>query len=215
MRKPTPQVLLRPATRPWAGIARKVLPVSGKRALNKFFTECDWDEQEFNHERLGELQKHGETRWSKNDYIILGDTVTEKAGDEVPGVGRFYDHAENETVWGQDLIYAFYANDKTAYPLTFRPYEQQDNEADNHDTKYDLAREIVTELEEVGVRRHTYLFDSWFAHDSGLPDHIESYQKDWIGPLRSDRKVTCASEELRVDVLIVLKSSALHVEVGA
>jgi SRSO17 transposase len=185
-----------------AGIAREVIPASGKRALNKFLTEYDWDEQQFNHERLEKLQKHGETRWSTNGYIILDDTITEKAGDEVPGVGRFYDHAENDTVWGQDLIYAFYADDKTAYPLTFRLYEQQDDEDDDHDTKYDLAREIVTELEEeVGVPADTYLFDSWFAHDSDLPEQIESYGKDWIGPLRSNRKVTYAGEELRVDAL--------------
>jgi hypothetical protein len=173
-----------------AGIAREVLPAQGKRALNKFLTEYNWDEQQFNHERLEELQKHGETRWSQDGYIILDDTITEKAGDEVPGVGHFYDHAEGDTVWGQDLIYAFYADDKTAYPLTFRLYEQQDESDQDHDTKYDLAREIVTELEEeVGVRRHTYLFDSWFAHGSGLPEHTESYSKDWIGPLRSNRKV--------------------------
>jgi len=185
-----------------AGIAREVLPAQGKRALNKFLTEYDWDEQQFNHERLEELQKHGETRWSKDGYIILDDTITEKAGDDVPGVGHFYDHAEGDTVWGQDLIYAFYADDKTAYPLTFRLYEQQDDEEDDHDTKYDLAREIVTELEEeVGVPADTYLFDSWFAHDSGLPEQIESYGKDWIGPLRSNRKVTYAGEELRVDAL--------------
>jgi len=101
-------------------------------------------QQQFNHERLEELQNHGETRWSKDGYIILDDTVTEKAGDEVPGVGRFYDHAEGDTVWDQDLIYAFYADDKTAYPLTFWLYEQQDDEDDDHETKYDLARKIVT-----------------------------------------------------------------------
>jgi hypothetical protein len=130
-----------------AGIAREVFPASGKRALNKFLTEYDWDKQQFNHERLEELQKHGETRWSKDGYIILDDTITEKAGDEVPCISHFYDHAEDDTVWGQDLIYAFYADDKTAYLLTFRLYEQQDDEDDDHDIKYDLAREIVTELE--------------------------------------------------------------------
>ncbi|OYR60067.1 IS701 family transposase, partial [Halorubrum ezzemoulense] len=71
-----------------------------------------------------------------------------------------------------------------------------------HDTKYDLAREIVTELEdEVGVPADTYLFDSWFAHDSGLPELIESSEKDWIGPLRSNRQVTYGGEEIRVDAL--------------
>ncbi|MDB2293826.1 IS701 family transposase [Halorubrum ezzemoulense] len=185
-----------------AGISREVLPAGDKRALNKFLTEYDWDEQQFNHERLEELQKHGETRWSKDGYIILDDTITHKAGDEVPGVGHFYDHAEGDTVWGQDLIYAFYADNKTAYPLTFRLYEKQDDNDQDHDTKYDLAREIVTELEdEVGVPADTYLFDSWFAHDSGLPELIESSDKDWIGPLRSNRQVTYGGEEIRVDAL--------------
>ncbi len=38
-----------------AGIAREVLPANSKRALNNFLTEYDWDEQQFNHERLEEL----------------------------------------------------------------------------------------------------------------------------------------------------------------
>ena len=80
------------------GIARKVLPANSRRALNKFLTEYNRDEQQSDHERLEELQKHGETRWSKDGYIILDDTITEKARDFVPGVGRFYDHAEDDTV---------------------------------------------------------------------------------------------------------------------
>ena len=40
-----------------AGIAREVLPAGDKRALNKFLTEYDGDEQQFNHERLEELHK--------------------------------------------------------------------------------------------------------------------------------------------------------------
>jgi hypothetical protein len=58
---------------------------------------------------------------------------------------------------------------------------------------------MITELEEVvGVPADTYLLDSWFAHDSELIKHVESYGKDWVGPLRSNRQVTydkrrCAS----------------------
>ena len=37
-----------------AGIAREVLPAGDKRALNRFLTEYDWDEHQFNHERIGE-----------------------------------------------------------------------------------------------------------------------------------------------------------------
>jgi SRSO17 transposase len=183
------------------GIAREVLPANGERALNKFLTQYDWDEHQLNHERLEELQNHGETRWSQDGHIVIDDSVNQRTGEELPGVGRFYDHSEGETVWGQNLVYAFYTDDKTAYPLTFRQYENRDDE-DEDETKYKLAREIITELEEeVGVPADTYLFDAWFAHDSELIKHVESYDKDWVGPLRSNRQVTYGGEEIRVDAL--------------
>jgi SRSO17 transposase len=189
------------------GIAREVLPAKGERALNKFLTEYDWDEKRLNHERLDELQKHGKTRWSQDGYVVIDDSVNQRTGEELPGAGSFYDHAEGETVWGQDLVYSFYTDDKTSYPLTFRQYEKADEEdededEDDHETKYDLSRDIITELEEeVGVAADTYLLDSWFAHDSALIGHVESYGKDWVGPLRSNRQVTYENEEMRVDAL--------------
>ncbi len=185
-----------------AGIAREVLPAKSERALNKFITEYDWDEDQLNHERLEELQKHGQTRWSQDGYIVIDDSVFQRTGKELPGAGEFYDHTEGQPVWGQNLVYAFYTDDKTSYPLAFRQYEKADDDQDENETKYELAREIITELEEeVGVPAGTYLFDSWFAHDSNLIKHVESYGKDWIGPLRSNRKVTFDNEEMRVDAL--------------
>ena len=182
-------------------IAREVLPAGSERALNKFLTEYDWDVKQFNHERLEKLQDQGETRWSQDGYIIIDDSVTQRTGEELPGVGKFYDHSEGEPVWGQDLVYAFYVDDKTSYPLTVRQYEKVKDE-DEDKTKYDLAQDIVTELEtEVGVPADTYLLDAWFAHDSDLIGRIESHGKDWVGPLRSNRKVTYANEEMRVDAL--------------
>lgn len=186
------------------GIAREVLPAQGERALNKFITEYDWDEDQLNHERLEELQKHGETRWSQDGYIVIDDSVFQRTGKELPGAGEFYDHTEGEPVWGQNLVYSFYTDDKTSYPLVFRQYEKADDEDqdDENETKYDLARGMITELEEeVGVPADTYLLDSWFAHDSELIKHVESYGKDWVGPLRSNRQVTFDNEEMRVDAL--------------
>jgi SRSO17 transposase len=136
------------------GIAREVLPAQGERALNKFLTEYDWDEDQLNHERLEELQNHGETRWPQDGYIVIDDSVFQRTGKELPGAGKFYDHTEGELVWGQDLVYSFYTDDKTSYPLMFRQYEKADDEDqdDADETKYDLSQEMITELEEeVGI----------------------------------------------------------------
>lgn len=59
------------------GIACDELPAQGDSALNRFLTRCDWEEPHFNQERLEELQKHGETPWSQDGYVILDDTITE------------------------------------------------------------------------------------------------------------------------------------------
>jgi hypothetical protein len=153
-----------------------------------------------NHERLEEFQKHGENRWSQDGYIVIDDSVFRRIGKELPGAGEFYDHTEGGPVWSQDLVYSFYTDYKTSYPLVFRQYEKADDEDQNDEdeTKYDLPREMVTELEEEGsVPADTYLFDSWFVHDSGLIKHVESYGKDWIGPLRSNRQMTYANKEER------------------
>jgi len=39
-------------------------------------------------------------------------------------VGKFYDHTVPDYIWGQNLIYAHYADEKTTYPLGFRLYEK-------------------------------------------------------------------------------------------
>jgi len=101
------------------GIAREVLPAQGERALNKFLTEYDWDEDQLSHERLEELQNHSETRWSQDGYIVIDDSVFQRIGKELPGASKFYDHTEGELVWGQDPVYSFYTDDKTSYPALF------------------------------------------------------------------------------------------------
>jgi hypothetical protein len=138
------QVLLPPAARPAKALHEK----SFQQTANEHSTtQYNWDEQRLNHERLEELQNHGETRWSQDGHIVIDDSVNQRTGEELLGVGRFYDHAEGETVWGQNLVYAFYTDDKSAYPLTFRQYGNRDDENED-ETKDKLAREIITELEE-------------------------------------------------------------------
>jgi hypothetical protein len=92
----------------------------GERALNNFLSEYNWDESRLNHERLDLLQKHGDNRWTQDRFVILDDSLTEKTGEDIPGVGTFFDHAEGDYVWGQDLVYSFYTDEKTGYPLAFR-----------------------------------------------------------------------------------------------
>lgn len=175
------------------GIARHVMPSKSERALNKFLGEYDWDDEQLNLDRLEELQRHNKTRWSKDGFVVIDDSFTEKTGDEIPNVGRFYDHAEGEYIWGQNLVYTFYTDDKTGYPLGFRLYEK------DAETKIELAKELIEEAEEAAdVPAETYLFDSWYCARE-LIELVESHGKDWISVLKSDRLVEYAGEDRRID----------------
>jgi SRSO17 transposase len=140
------------------GIARHVMPAKSERAMNKFLGEYDWDDQQLNLDRLDELQRHNQTRWSKDGFVVIDDSFTEKTGDEIPNVGRFYDHAEGDYIWGQNLVYTFYTDDKTGYPLGFRLYEK------DAETKIELAKQLIEEVEAAAeVPAEAYLFDSWYC----------------------------------------------------
>jgi len=51
-------------------ISNIVLPAKSERALNKFLTEYDWDEDQLNRERLALLQQADDTRWSSEGVVI-------------------------------------------------------------------------------------------------------------------------------------------------
>jgi len=174
-------------------ISRHVMPSTGERALNKFLGEYDWDEKRLNLERLAELQDHNETRWSKDGYAVIDDTFTEKTGNETPNVGRFYDHAEGDYIWGQNLVYSYYTDDKTGYPVRFRLYEK------DAETKIELATQLIEAAEtRADVPAETYLFDSWYCA-SDLVEAVESHGKDCVSTLKSDRQVEFAGDRRRID----------------
>lgn len=53
------------------GISNIVLPAKSERALNKFLTEYDWDEDQLNRERLALLQQADDTRWTSEGVVII------------------------------------------------------------------------------------------------------------------------------------------------
>ena len=176
------------------GISNHVLPAKSERALNKFLTEYDWEEDQLNRERLELLQQANDTKWSSDGVVIIDDTFTHKTGEQIPNVGKFYDHTVPGYILGQNLIYALYADEKTTYPLGFRLYEKDAKR------RVELAIELVDELIEIGVPADTYLFDMSYCSEEFVT-HLETYGKEWVSAVKSDARVTYGGERIRVDAL--------------
>ena len=126
--------------------------------------------------------------------VIIDDTFTHKVGEHIPKAGKFYDYTVPGYIWGQNLIYALYADDKTTYPLGFRLYEK------DAQRRVELAIELVDELTEIGVPVDTYLFDTSYCSEEFVT-HLESYGKEWVSAVKSDARVSYGGERIRVDAL--------------
>ncbi|WP_049999326.1 IS701 family transposase [Halococcus sediminicola] len=176
------------------GISNHVLPAKSERALNKFLTEYDWDENQLNRERLELLQQANETRWTSEGVVIIDDTFTHKVGEHIPNAGKFYDYTVPGYIWGQNLIYALYADEKTTYPLGFRLYEK------DAQRRVELAIELVDELSEIGVPADTYLFDTSYCSEEFVMC-LETYGKEWVSAVKSNARVSYGGERIRVDAL--------------
>jgi hypothetical protein len=155
-------------------------------------TEYSWDNSEVNRERLMELQKYNETRWSKNGVCIIDDTLIEKTGKHIPATGKYFDHAKHRYVYGHSIVSLHYADNKTNYAIDYRLYLKQDK-YDGFKTKIELAKELIQDSINIGIPASTYVFDSWYLCGH-FTRFIESFKRFWIGACKTNLLVRTSSD---------------------
>lgn len=154
-------------------------------SMNRLMTECPWDTSKVNMERLEELQKHNETRWSKDGILIIDDTIMEKEGKEIPYVGKFYDHSQNRFVDGHCIVSTHYADHKTSYAIDYRLYLKKGN--DGFKTMIELAKELIEQYR-FFIPARTLVWDTWYTCKE-MVEYVEGMDKFWIGAGRSNMLV--------------------------
>lgn len=175
------------------GITSQFMDETSSKALNRFLTEYEWNNSEVNKQRLQELQKYNETRWSKKGVGIIDDTLVKKTGKKIPFSGKFYDHVEKKFVHAISLITLHYADHKVNYPTDFRIYEKEKDteESEEFSTKLELAMKMI-QTSEMPVM--TFVFDSWYTCQE-MKDFIEALGKRWIGSCKSSLLVRVGGNE--------------------
>jgi hypothetical protein len=163
-------------------------------AMNRFMTEYTWNTTEVNTRRLLQLQNHNETRWGKDGFTILDDTLIEKTGKHITCAGKFFDHAKGRYIWGHNIVTLHYADRKVNYAIDYRLYRKEATAEDEFRTKIQFAKELIQYGISVGNPSKNYLFDSWYTCKD-LIDFIESLNKRWIGSMKSNRHVRGSSDQ--------------------
>ena len=183
-----------------AGISSNLVDNSDQSSINRFLTEYDWDTEELNDKRLELLQSNPETQWNKKGVVSIDDTLLHKTGKKMPGAGKLFDHAEGRCVHAQNIVTSNYVDKYKEYPINLRQSFKHDSEEAKQQgfkTKINLAMELVRDCEKRGIPVVTYVYDNWFLCRE-LAECIESYGKNWVSRIKSNRIIFVSGERMSV-----------------
>lgn len=173
------------------GINSLFVDSNDQSSMNRFLTEYEWNEQKLNDKRLELLQSEEGTKWIKSGFVVIDDTLIDKDGIHIAGVGKLFDHCEGKYVLAQNVVTTHYVDNRTGYPVDFRQYfKVGSEEAKEHGfkTKVELACELIDDAEKRKVAATLYLFDAWFLCKD-ITEKVEGYGKSWVSRCKSDRLV--------------------------
>jgi hypothetical protein len=154
-------------------------------SLNRFLTRHKWDVKRLNAIRLKDSLSN-----RKGGVLIVDDTIIEKSGEHMDGVGFLFDHCKMKSVRCHDIVSTFYQNMNMHIPLYFTLYLKEEY-ASHMDiwfkTKIQIALELIKKSL-IQVTPEVIVFDAWYMSKE-LVDFISSRGLFWVSSAKSNRLI--------------------------
>ncbi|BCM91288.1 hypothetical protein IAD21_03154 [Abditibacteriota bacterium] len=157
---------------------------------------------------------------SLDAVLILDDSVQEKPySDESELITWHYDHSVGRTVKGVNLLSALYYSAGVSLPVAFELIRKTVLETDaqtgkdkwvSPKTKNEMAREMVASVKSKHIPFRYVLADVWFSSSENMTFIKQSAKKEFIFPLKSNRRVALSEDDKKQGRWIKLSSLALE-----
>ena len=139
--------------------------------------------------------------------LIIDDTIQEKPHtDENDLICWHYDHSQNRTVKGINLLNCVYHAGDVSLPVTYelirKPILYTDVKTHrvkrkSEVTKNDLMRDMLRVCKRNRIKYRYVLADSWFSAKENLTFIVHKLNKHFVVALKSNRTVALSYEEKR------------------
>ena len=148
---------------------------------------------------------------TEDAVLIIDDTVEEKPyTDESELVTWHFDHTVNRKIKGINLVSGLYVNEQASLPVAFHLIHKTElvtEEKVGKDgtstscqrwqspvTKNEIARKMVSSVLAKQIPFRYVLADTWFSCAENMTFFKQTSKKDFIMPLKSNRKVAFAPQ---------------------
>ncbi len=142
-----------------------------------------------------------------NDVLIIDDTIEEKPyTDESELICWHYDHSKGRSVKGVNLVSALYRAGEASIPVAFELVKKSEWvfndkrekwQRKSPRTKNELYRRMLWACRNNRLKFRYVLSDVWYSASENMSHIKEKLQKEFIMPLKSNRKVALSSEDKR------------------
>jgi SRSO17 transposase len=175
-------------------IAGNLLDGGHQSSLNRFITQRRWDLRQFNAIRLRECL-HDHT----GGILSLDDTLIEKTGKAMDGVGYLYDSSQKRDILCHDIVSTFYRTDAEQLPLYFEPYVKKEV-AESTDlwfrTKIQIALDLLRQSL-AQVHPAAIVFDEWYMSQE-ITEFINNRGLTWVSQPKTNRKIKVGESWVRL-----------------
>ena len=164
-------------------IAGNLLDGSHQSSLNRFITRHRWNLRQFNAIRLRECLHE-----RKDGILSLDDTLIEKTGKTMGGVGYLYDSSQKKNVLCHDIVSTFYRGNTEQLPLYFEPYVKKEV-AEATDMWFRTKIQIALDLLRRSLAQVTpavIVFDEWYMSQE-ITEFIANRGLTWVSQAKTNR----------------------------
>jgi hypothetical protein len=164
-------------------ISENLLDGKDQSSLNRFITKPHWDIRILNNLRI---QKNLHER--DGGILSLDDTIIEKTGKRMDGVGYLYDPSRRRNVLCHDVVSTFYRTSSGQLPLYFEPYVKKEV-AENCGVWFRTKIQIAVDLLRkslLKVNPAAVVFDEWYMCRE-LLDFLSSRGLTWVSQAKTNR----------------------------
>ena len=186
-----------------SAINREFAVTTDQSCLNRWITECDWDEEIFNLQRIQWLQAQPDTRFSAQGVIPIDNVLVDHDGKLIEDTGYFWDHAEQRHKVAHDYVIINYVcTSGKHYPLEFYRFTKKD-QCEQRGLEFQDHNVLFRQLVDWSIANQIpgdFTFDSWFTHKDNL-NHINGLKRNYVGDIKFNRKILFRGKELKVQDL--------------
>ncbi len=150
-----------------SSINKSFVEYRNQASMNNFITDSTWDDGEFHRAMVQMVKDEVEEQGVMHGTLVIDDTFLEKTGEEMEGVGWFWDHSQNKSILAHNLVSTHYIAGRFHVPLDFDVCVKREDCAVKKQfrTKVEITKELVEKAVGYGLPIDVVVFDSWYMSE--------------------------------------------------